>query len=358
MRFALVLLVVVAVTACAPRGRLAFIPPEQAGTVQRIYFATNRGHENGVFDGTRAGSMSYGTLDVSVPKEHEPGQVETPGRRVDPATDFTVTGQRDLPSAHDFRADLNRTLAARPRSERNVTLFIHGYNVTFAEGLFRLAQIGHDIGDTSVPVLFSWPSGAEVRDYLYDRDSAMISRKALGELVDTIIASNVERLTIVSHSMGAQLAMETLRSRVLERGKSWPKVSGFVLIQPDIDIDLFRAQAADIGPLPQPFVVFTSRRDRILSLSARLNASTVRLGALENLAELKDLRVTVIDTTDAADPRGANHFTAVTSPAMIRLLRGLDHLPDQGTSRVVNPPVLPFRIVTEKRALGLIVGLE
>lgn len=358
MRLFLIFVVGLSLVACAPRGRIEVIPKESANVVQPVFFATNR-RENGVdFGPERAGVLRFGRMDVSVPYRHEVGQVELPGARVNPKTDFAITGAIPHRTAREFRMALNGALTKLKPGARNVVVYVHGYNATFAEGLFRLAQISHDFDSHSVPVFFSWPSGGEVRDYLYDRDSVLQSRRALGDLIDNLSATKAERITIVSHSMGAQLAMETLRSRVLKRGKSWAKLSGFILIQPDIDIDLFRAQAADIGPLPQPFVIFTSRKDRILGLSRRIAASEQRLGELDDLAVLQDLRVTVIDTTDASSAIGANHFEIASSPRLIRLLTGLGQGVAEGALSPRRTSLLPLRLVTEKRAVGLIVGFD
>ena len=95
-------------------------------------------------------------------------------------------------------------------------------------------------------------------------------------------------------------------------------LAGVVLISPDIDIDVFRAQARAIPKLPQPFVVFTSERDRILRLSARLSGQTDRLGTLTDVTRVADLPITFLDV--AAFNRGSGHFNVGNSPALLRLL--------------------------------------
>ena len=82
--------------------------------------------------------------------------------------------------------------------------------------------------------------------------------------------------------MGSALTMETLRQMAL-RGSSraLSRIKGVVLISPDLDVDLFRSIALDIGTLPQPFVIFGSSKDRILNLSATISGAPERLGNLD-----------------------------------------------------------------------------
>ncbi len=123
----------------------------------------------------------------------------------------------------------------------------------------------------------------------------MLSREALSELIG--IVSAIEELA------------------------SSGELKGVVLLSPDLDVDVFRSQANDIGELPQPFVIFGSSRDRILGLSARLSGADERLGNLEDLSKVADLEVTYYDT--AAFNVGDGHFNAGTSPALLALLSGI-----------------------------------
>ena len=55
--------------------------------------------------------------------------------------------------------------------EKDAFVFIHGYNVTFANAIMRTAQIAHDVGFKGAPILYSWPSAGRTDDYLRDEDS-------------------------------------------------------------------------------------------------------------------------------------------------------------------------------------------
>ncbi|RDC68904.1 alpha/beta hydrolase [Rhodovulum sp. 12E13] len=76
----------------------------------------------------------------------------------------------------------------------------------------------------------------------------------------------------------------------------------------------------DIGNLPDPFVIFASREDPALRLSARLTGHEDRLGNIRSVDEVAGLDVTVIDLT-GADDAASRHLAAATSPTMISFLR-------------------------------------
>ena len=87
-----------------------------------------------------------------------------------------------------------------------------------------------------------------------------------------------------------------------------------MLASPDIDVDVFRRQIAEIdaGPRPAQFTLFISRDDRALGLSSILARDSTRLGALDPNQEpyrsiLEQGRVQVIDLTGMASGDFTNH---------------------------------------------------
>jgi esterase/lipase superfamily enzyme len=165
------------------------------------------------------------------------------------------------------------------------------------------------------PVLFTWPSGGNVTDYVYDRDSAVYSRDALETVLQALAKDpSVDSISILAHSMGSYLVVEALRQMsIRDRGLS-PKIRDVMLASPDIDIDVFRRQIAEIdaGPRPAQFTLFVSRDDRALGLSSFLARDSTRLGALDPTKEpyrsiLEQGRVHVIDLTGLASNDITNH---------------------------------------------------
>ncbi len=68
--------------------------------------------------------------------------------------------------------------------------------------------------------------------------------------------------------MGNYLAIELLRQMAIRDRGLPPKIRDVMMAAPDIDIDVFRRQIAEIdaGPRPTYFTLFVSRDDRALSI--------------------------------------------------------------------------------------------
>ena len=245
--FLLLGFVLTALAGCAERGSIRPVPPDapKAATVE-VFAATNRkaltvGPETG-----RSENIRHFRLLARVPPDRKAGQLSLPKGRVNPKRDFLAEEFGEYRSGKAFVEAINRRLGALPASDRNVTLYVHGFNKTFAEGVMRLAQLDHDLGASGVPVHFSWPSAGLPVGYAHDRDSVLYSRDALEEVMRSMPTGR-QRLLLVAHSMGAQLVMETLRQiEIATPGWGRRNLQGVILISPDIDVDLFRAQVTVI----------------------------------------------------------------------------------------------------------------
>ena len=103
-------------------------------------------------------------------------------------------------------------LSGRVGSNRDVLLFVHGFNNSLNDARLRLTQIVADASFGGVPVVFSWPSRREFLAYGGDREIATASRDSLEQVIRGLAAApGVERVHVLAHSMGTWLAMESLR---------------------------------------------------------------------------------------------------------------------------------------------------
>src|SRR5262245_50085535 len=152
-----------------------------------IYVATNRKRaapaEN-VFTAERSDALNFAKFTVAIPPNHQPGNIEWPQGAADPRMSFATVDQAALTET-EFR-----NAVAPPRQisgkRRNVLIFVHGFNNNFQESLYRLAQIGADAGFGGTPVLFAWPSQADVAEYDGDRNAAIASRDDLMALLQMV----------------------------------------------------------------------------------------------------------------------------------------------------------------------------
>jgi esterase/lipase superfamily enzyme len=148
--------------------------------------------------------------------------------------------------------------------------------------------------------------------------------------------------------MGSHLVMEALRQiEITTPGWSQANLNGVILMSPDLDVDVFRTQMNRIEQVPQPFIVFVSRKDSILNLSRRLRGthSRARLGSIGSIDQVSDLPIHVIDTTAFSDTAGSQHFVTATSPALIALLNSARETAEAfGNTNVSPASVLPGRV--------------
>ena len=309
--------------ACAPTVALRFAPEAAAvGDTQEGFFATTRKDDGqgDPFSYERSAQVRYGRFDVSIPPNREPGSLPLPPREgaVDPRKHMLALGATSY-DARSFRQAVAQQFRDRRKGAREAVVFVHGYNNNFASGLYRFAQLSHDLEIEGVQVQYSWPSRNSVLGYAYDRDSVLFARDGLENLLEELVAAGADRVIIVAHSMGSQLTMETLRQIAHKRnGKVMSSLAGVVLMSPDIDVSVFRTQARGIGRLPQPFVVLSSPRDKALTVSALISRDEDRLGNLTDVKKLEGLEVMLVDVR--AFNVGDGHFNAATSPALIQLL--------------------------------------
>ncbi len=302
-----------------PYGTLIVGPTAPGASQVDLLVATTRApvvEPAGVMFGRARGrGLYFADIAVSIPPDgaRQPGDIQLPSSAPgNPEREFVIlrADRMDLAQAKtDFNARVRRTPG------RRVLIFVHGYNTRFEEAVYRFAQIVHDARVNVAPVLFTWPSGGNLTDYVYDRDSALYSRDALEAVLQALVEDpSVDSITILAHSMGNYLVMESLRQMAIrDRGLS-PKIRDVMMAAPDIDIDVFRRQIAEIdaGPRPAYFTLFVSRDDRALGISSFLARDSTRLGALDPTEEpyrsiLEKGRVQVVDLTKVDSTDFTNH---------------------------------------------------
>ena len=181
---------------CEPRGHITIDPTAaRVGNVETLLVATSREATPGfeIFSRERSQELGFARFDVSVPPDRAPGTViypeELPG---DPRTDFLTVSAARINGSGNFLAAVDRAVLERPVGDRRVVVFVHGYNNTFSEGLYRQAQMLHDFGTPAVGVHYAWPSAADPALYAYDRDSAFFARDGL-ELLLRLLARSRSR---------------------------------------------------------------------------------------------------------------------------------------------------------------------
>ena len=319
---------------CAGRPEGVLVPSGQApagvSTVD-LLVATTRApsQQPGVlFSGERGSELALSDIVVSIPPDdkRQVGQVQWPKKLpADPLKDFSTVSVKTVDGAKSGRSWLDRNL---PKSRR-VLIFVHGFNNRYEDAVYRFAQIVHDSKTDAAPVIFTWPSRASIFDYSYDKESTNYSRDALEELLRAAVETpEVGEITIMAHSMGTWLAVETLRQMAIRDGRVPKKIQQVILASPDLDVDVFGQQLRAIGKdtkdRPQ-FTLFVSRDDRALTLSRRISGNVDRLGQINPAEEpyrtmLEKQGITVLDLTALKSGDRLNHGKFAESPEVVRLI--------------------------------------
>ena len=181
----LVLLALLALTACARPQSAGFVAPVPEASRETIFIATMRteGQRGQMFGEKRSTVMSYAELNISIPPNHQIGRIERSRGQIDARRHFAPLSATPLANS----AKLNERLkASRISAEEPLLIFVHGYNNTLEDAAFRLAQIQHDFELNNPALLFSWPSAGDPLGYAYDRDSVLFARTDFARLLEAL----------------------------------------------------------------------------------------------------------------------------------------------------------------------------
>ncbi len=322
----LLFLLFLAAAGCAPRPgseALSMVPQGKAATRQvTVLAATTRARDpsTGNYSDVRAPALNFEAFTIAIPPTHKATQIEWPTSVPDPQTSFAVMDRTILPDLKLNAVPPGSGSGTSSTGKRDILIFVHGYNYTFAESLFRLAQVAADGNLDEMPILFAWPSAASVTGYIADRDAVIYSRDDLVHVL-TVAAADpaIGNITLFGHSMGGWLVAEALRQlRLGGQDNVIDRLGNVVLAAPDIDVDVFRRQMRTIGALNPPMTLLVSPDDRALKLSERLAGSRSRVGRkdvsdpqVHALATANGIRVIDISNMDTLDKSNHNRFAAL-----------------------------------------------
>ncbi|PZR89176.1 MAG: esterase [Stutzerimonas stutzeri] len=293
-----------------------------------------------LFSGER-GKPAYVEMTISLPPDsrRKIGEVQWPSRLPgNPETDF-VTLKVDKLDAKTGLARLHERVSRVPK--RRVMVFVHGFNNRFEDAVYRFAQIVHDSDADVVPVLFTWPSRGSLFAYGYDRESATYSRNALESLLQGLARDPaVGEVSLLAHSMGNWVALESLTQMAVRNRGIPPKIANVMLASPDVDADVFRTQIAEMTGRRPKFTLFVSQDDRALAVSRRVWGNKDRLGAVDPdvepyKTEFEKDKITVLNLTKLRTGDKLNHGKFAESPEVVKLI---------GTRLVDGQPITDSRV--------------
>ena len=249
-----------------------------------VYYATNRKTKitsklgpvdySGEPDGK---NIHFGVCEVSIPEIHVPGELESPALMwADPNKHIILQKVTELGKT-DFFNTISRTAG-----NKEILVFIHGYNVSFKKAARRTAQLAHDLKFDGVPLFFSWPSNGNILKYAGDAENIQQSIPAISSFImDVVDRFKPERIHIIAHSMGTYgltQALSQLSESFLNKRKS-PIFNQLVLAAPDIDADVFQKEIAPkITKLAKRVSLYSSSKDVAMTVSRYYNHQRKRAG--------------------------------------------------------------------------------
>jgi esterase/lipase superfamily enzyme len=264
-----------------PSGRPPGAPGNSSNTVQ-VFFGTDRTYQaaNPVASrfGAGRGPISYGTAQVSIPPDHRLGNLESPSIlrfEFSPDPKKHVVLQEISVSAKDDYFHL-LSEAVQSSSSKSALIFVHGYNVSFADAARRTAQMTYDLQFPGAPIFFSWPSVGKTQDYAVDETNVEWARPHLTQfLIDVLSKTDATDVYLIAHSMGNRALANSVAEVETTHPQLRAKIREIILAAPDIDADTFRDEIAPriiAAELPTTHLtLYASSRDEALLASKKFH---------------------------------------------------------------------------------------
>ncbi len=262
--------------------------PSNGAVTVRVYYATNRKASGSrevatAYTADHDGRLSYGAVEVAV--EADPRMSTHRGLsivRFSGATDLSKFSVNDLltpMSLLDWKREVQQR--AMQFGTPGVLVFVHGYNVPFANAARRAAQLSYDLGFAGPTVFFAWPSDATPNGYAHDWREAELSGTDVGAAlvqIGDLVSQGRAPMYLVAHSLGNRVAMGGLQSLASQRPDTAREIREVVFAAPDVDQELFRTRiSSDILDLGPRYTLYASDHDLALLTSEWLQGGK-RLG--------------------------------------------------------------------------------
>jgi esterase/lipase superfamily enzyme len=196
--------------------------------------------------------LHYGKRIVRIPLSHRPGELGSPlWRRLLTGVDDRLTLDPATVLSEDaFARDVRGFLGSLDPADRNVLVYIHGFNTSFDEAARRAAQLGFDLKVPGITAFYSWPSLANITAYVGDLARVEASEQMLADfLVKTTTLVERGKVHLIAHSMGNRGLLAAMHRATTQAAlRTGVRFGQIFLAAPDVDARSF-AQLASVYPL-------------------------------------------------------------------------------------------------------------
>lgn len=304
-------------------------PAEFSGTCYPVWFGTNRKPLDPADPAKGFGAevderIHFGKRIVRIPSSHRTGELGSPlWKRVLLQVDDRVTvDPATLMSRNAFERDVRKFLSGLDASDRNVLVYIHGFNTSFDDAAQRAAQLGFDLKVPGITVLYSWPSRGSLSAYVTDLSSIEASEAQIAEFLIAVSAlADRGKVHIIAHSMGNRGLLRALHRATTQASlRAGTRFGQIFLSAPDISVAAFRQLASVYPQVAERTTLYVADQDKALAALEWLTEGGGRVGGAPPVLVLPG-----IDTVRVHDNSlfrlGHNYFAE--EPAVLRDIRAL-----------------------------------
>ncbi|HZZ82859.1 MAG TPA: alpha/beta hydrolase [Gemmataceae bacterium] len=292
-----------------PQRVFADCPPDRQTPLAAVVYATDRVADKDARYGVgRSSGLAFGVASVSLSSQASWPELARDSTLANRSRDYTLkladvrtdgempsplgSGDKILQASATTETNKLHGLlrdALAQSGHKDAFIFVHGFNSTFDDSVFRAAEVWHFMGRVGVPIAYSWPAGfGGPRGYPYDRESGEFTVTHLRQFLKSVAACpEVERVHVIAHSRGCDVVMSALRELNLEMAaagldtRGTLKLENLVLAAPDVDEEVFlqRFMAENLLQTARRTSIYYSPGDRAIEASEIVFASR-RLGSL------------------------------------------------------------------------------
>ena len=308
--------------------------PQSDWDVVPVFYGTDRMRKDEpkrpIYTSDRARRLELGRALVTVPKLHQVPNIERPfairipyfqitlyERAEDPKQHFTVQEMKVL-TREQFRGLVRERVGGSNSYKDQAVVFVHGYNTSFDDALYRTAQMAYDLKFDGASFLYSWPSVGDFTGYGYDRESSSQAEPYLRDFLELVLKdSGAKSVSVIAHSMGNLPLLRVLQSL----GPSLPpdvRLNQIILAAPDVDRDVFTYLAANIKSYGRGITLYCSSNDRAMEAARRVAGRVPRAGDVPTDGPIVLSGIDTIDITQTStDYLALNHSTYAEKSALL-----------------------------------------
>ncbi len=251
--------------------------------VIRVYYATDRhctfdSNPSELFGANRDQTLSVGYCDVSMPRDHRMGELESPSVlrlqfHGDPEKHVTLLSAVISPNECFYKS---LAIQVAKSKKKAAFIFVHGYNVTFEDAARRTAQISYDLAFDGAPMFYSWPSQGTTSAYTVDEQNIEWSQVNLKQFLEEFFEkSDAQNVYLIAHSMGNRAMTRAVAALLADKPFLRTRLQEVILAAPDIDAGVFKR---DIAPAlvatGRPVTLYASSDDLAMVASKKIHGNS------------------------------------------------------------------------------------